>query len=138
MTFANGFGDSRMASVIFGQSQSLCTCTLTLFFTYRRDTRRALQTFIGPESNYLQNAARFVNTLQPIASAGADVPLPEVASRSKETRADPRLSSRLLNFSESYPISPALYPSVPSRSTRTDTHCGNMHAVFFFFTFVQF
>jgi len=57
---------------------------------------------------FLQNAARAVNTLQPIAGAGADVPLPELASLSKEPRADPRLSSRLLNLSESYPISLAL------------------------------
>ena len=57
---------------------------------------------------FLQNAARAVNTLQPVAGAVADVPLPEVASPSKEPRADPRLSSRLLNLSESYPISLAL------------------------------
>jgi len=57
---------------------------------------------------FLQNAARAVNTLQPVAGAGTDVPLPELASLSKEPRADPRLSSRLLNLSESYPISLAL------------------------------
>ena len=57
---------------------------------------------------FLQNAARAVNTLQPAAGAGTDVPLPELASLSKEPRADPRLSSRLLNLSESYPISLAL------------------------------
>jgi hypothetical protein len=57
---------------------------------------------------FLQNATRVVNTLQPVAGAGTDVPLPEVASLSKESRADPRLSSRLLNLSESYPISLAL------------------------------
>lgn len=57
---------------------------------------------------FLQNAARVVNSLQPVPGAGTDVPLPEVASLSKEPRADPRLSSRLLNLSESYPISLAL------------------------------
>ena len=57
---------------------------------------------------FLQNAARVVNTLQPVAGSGKVVPLPELASLSKEPRADPRLSSRLLNLSESYPISLAL------------------------------
>ena len=57
---------------------------------------------------FLQNAVRAVSALQPVAGAGMDVPLPELANPSKEPRADPRLSSRLLNLSEPYPISLAL------------------------------
>ena len=64
--------------------------------------------FKQQRSLFLQNAARVLSTLKPPAGSGTDVPLPEVANISSEQRADPRLSSRLLNLSESYPISLAL------------------------------